>query len=169
MIEWMEEQMCLDPNNVFATGFSNGGMITNRVACQASQLFKGVGPVAGNIRLGGSFDQCAPTTPVSWISVCGTVDNACTSDFDPTVQGTSFAPLLTGVPSPPSPPSAHPEPGNGFALSQMTRCLPEGPDGQPVDPEDPGYAGDPATSVYAGPDFPVPRLLPLSIESTPSG
>ena len=31
----------------------------------------------------------------------------------------------------------------------MTRCLPEGPDGQPVDPEDPGYAGDPATNVYA--------------------
>ena len=30
-------------------------MITNRVACQASQLFKGVGPVAGNIRLGGKF------------------------------------------------------------------------------------------------------------------
>eukprot|EP01043_Picozoa_sp_COSAG02_P060827 COSAG02_NODE_8036_length_2738_cov_6.194013_2_plen_333_part_00 len=86
MIEWMEVEMCLDPANVFSTGFSNGGMVTNRVACQASQLFKGVGPVAGNIRLGGSFEQCAPTTPVSWISVCGTADGACVNDFDETAE-----------------------------------------------------------------------------------
>ena len=109
MIEWMEEQMCLDPNNVFATGFSNGGMITNRVACQASQLFKGVGPVAGNIRLGGSFDQCAPTTPVSWISVCGTVDGACTADFDETAETWS---RLNGCASGPSP----------TFVSATTRC-----------------------------------------------
>ena len=84
MIEWMELEMCLDPENVFSTGFSNGGMITNRVACQASHLFKGVAPVAGNIRLGGSFEQCAPTSPVSWISVCGTEDFACVNDFNET-------------------------------------------------------------------------------------
>lgn len=57
--------MCLDASNVFSTGFSNGGMITNRVACQASQLFKGVGPVAGNIRLGGSFVRTYATLTIA--------------------------------------------------------------------------------------------------------
>ena len=48
IIEWMTLNSCLDPSNVFATGFSNGGMITNRVGCQLSQLFKGIAPAAAS-------------------------------------------------------------------------------------------------------------------------
>jgi polyhydroxybutyrate depolymerase len=82
MIEWMAQNSCLDPSNVFATGFSNGGMITNRVGCQLSPLFKGIAPVAGNIRTGGDFEECAPSTSLSWISFCGASDGVCNSDFD---------------------------------------------------------------------------------------
>lgn len=74
--------------------------------------------------------------------------------IEPSVQGTSFAYLLTGVPPPSSPPaagapSAHPEPGNGFALSQMTRCVPEGPNCAPTPSGGPGCHANPATTVYA--------------------
>eukprot|EP01046_Picozoa_sp_COSAG06_P043343 COSAG06_NODE_5665_length_3334_cov_2.489026_1_plen_229_part_00 len=74
--------------------------------------------------------------------------------IEPSVQGTSFAHLLTGLPSPSAPlaavaPSAHPEPGNGFALSQMTRCVPEGPNCAPTPSGGPGCHANPATTVYA--------------------
>jgi poly(3-hydroxybutyrate) depolymerase len=86
IIDWLQDNMCSDRENVFATGFSNGGMITNRLGCEASALFKGIAPVAGNLRFGGSFQACQPTSPVSWLSVCGDNDNVCTSDFDDTAS-----------------------------------------------------------------------------------
>lgn len=72
--------------------------------------------------------------------------------IEPSVQGTSFASLLTGVPSPrlaAAAPDAHPEPGNGFAMSQMTRCVPEGPNCEPTASGGPRCHANPATSVYA--------------------
>ena len=54
--------------------------------------------------------------------------------IEPSVQGTSFASLVTGGPAVPS--KVKGEPGTGYALSQMTRCGGEGPNPSP------------ATSVY---------------------
>jgi poly(3-hydroxybutyrate) depolymerase len=66
-------------------GFSNGGMMTNRLACEATDVFRGVAPFQGDIRTGGSFAECTPSKPISWISFCGTEDSACNSG-----QNTSF-------------------------------------------------------------------------------
>eukprot|EP01052_Picozoa_sp_SAG31_P026384 SAG31_NODE_2387_length_5809_cov_1.810683_3_plen_135_part_00 len=30
ILEWLERELCIDPENVFGTGFSNGGMMANR-------------------------------------------------------------------------------------------------------------------------------------------
>jgi len=78
----LETTMCGDKTNVFATGFSNGGMMTSRLGCEASDLFKGIAPVAGNIRLGGDFSACRLARPVAYTGLCGSVDNACYRDFD---------------------------------------------------------------------------------------
>jgi polyhydroxybutyrate depolymerase len=80
IVEHLVEKACVNPKNVFATGFSNGGMMTNRVGCELSHLFKGIAPHAGNIKT----SSCKPTTPVSWVSFCGSQDSACKSDFDRT-------------------------------------------------------------------------------------
>jgi hypothetical protein len=50
MVDYTVKNMCGDSTNVFAIGFSNGGMMSNRLGCQAADLFKAIGPVAGNIK-----------------------------------------------------------------------------------------------------------------------
>jgi len=84
MVAYVAKEMCGDLNNVFATGFSNGGMMSNRLGCQAADLFKATAPVAGNIRISSTagFPSCAPTDPVGWISFCGTQDSACNANFE---------------------------------------------------------------------------------------
>ena len=51
---------CADPENVFATGFSNGGMLSNRIGCQLSGIFKAVVPHSGSRKYGGGFLSCNP-------------------------------------------------------------------------------------------------------------
>ncbi len=46
---------------VFATGMSNGGMLTHRLACEKPELFSAVAAVAGT----NNFEDCNPSTPVS--------------------------------------------------------------------------------------------------------
>jgi polyhydroxybutyrate depolymerase len=54
--EWLVAHASVDGENLFATGFSNGAMFSNRLGCEAADLFKGVAPVEGNIQQGdGSF------------------------------------------------------------------------------------------------------------------
>src|SRR5579859_1407501 len=43
----VEKQHAVDPKQVYATGISNGGMMSYRLACKASELFAAIGPVAG--------------------------------------------------------------------------------------------------------------------------
>lgn len=51
--------------------------------------------------------------------------------IEPSVQGTSFAPLVSGSGAAAVTNTFHGEPGTGFALSQMTRCGGEGPNPNP--------------------------------------
>jgi poly(3-hydroxybutyrate) depolymerase len=89
MVNYVVKNMCGDSTNVFATGFSNGGMMSNRLGCQAADLFKGVAPVAGNIKAGvfqSNFRSCTPSEPTAWISLCGDRDSVCNSDFQKTAE-----------------------------------------------------------------------------------
>ncbi len=60
----------VDPRRVFATGFSNGGYLSYRLACEASDLFTAVAPGSGGIS---GFD-CNPSRPVSVLDIHGTKD-----------------------------------------------------------------------------------------------
>jgi polyhydroxybutyrate depolymerase len=65
-------KLCVDPRRVYATGMSNGGFLSHRLACEASDLFAAVGPVAGV--LGIPFETCAPGRRVPVIHFHGTAD-----------------------------------------------------------------------------------------------
>ncbi len=41
------ETQCIDRSRVYATGFSNGGYLSHRLACEAGDLFAAAAPVAG--------------------------------------------------------------------------------------------------------------------------
>jgi len=60
----------VDRKRIYATGLSNGGMMTYRIACEAADLFAAVAPVAGAM----GTDDCRPAIPVSVIIFHGTAD-----------------------------------------------------------------------------------------------
>lgn len=55
------KQLNIDRQRVFATGFSNGAMLTHRLACEASDVFRAIAPVAGT----DNTPSCNPQQPVS--------------------------------------------------------------------------------------------------------
>lgn len=62
-----------DPARVFATGLSNGGHMSFRLACEMSDVFAAVSPVAAN--LGTTLSaQCRPTRPISVLNIVGVAD-----------------------------------------------------------------------------------------------
>lgn len=47
----IRSELCIDRRLVFATGYSNGGMLSQRLACEASDVFSAVASVAGVVAL----------------------------------------------------------------------------------------------------------------------
>jgi polyhydroxybutyrate depolymerase len=57
--------------HVFATGMSNGGFMTNKLACERADVFAAIAPVAGTL---GTGVACHPSRPVSVLAAHGTAD-----------------------------------------------------------------------------------------------
>ena len=73
----------IDVTRVYATGLSNGGYMSYRLACEGADLFVAVAPSAGAIGMNdigggtsgrGDWDTCTPTMPVSVLEIHGTRD-----------------------------------------------------------------------------------------------
>jgi len=65
----------LDPARLLATGFSNGGMVSYRIACQASDVFTGAG-ISGGQYYGDDIIryECTPRQPRPVVHLHGTLD-----------------------------------------------------------------------------------------------
>jgi polyhydroxybutyrate depolymerase len=63
---------CADAARVGVTGVSNGGGMSARLACDASDLIAAAAPVAGGY---GSLPECHPSRPVPILEVHGVVDH----------------------------------------------------------------------------------------------
>jgi polyhydroxybutyrate depolymerase len=59
------------PGHIFATGMSNGGFMSNRLACERADVFAAIAPVSGTLGVG---VPCDPSRPVSVMEVHGTAD-----------------------------------------------------------------------------------------------
>lgn len=70
LLDRLEEEQCIDTARVYATGLSNGAMMTSAVACTMADRFAAVAPVAG-IALP---ESCTPTRPVPVLTIHGTAD-----------------------------------------------------------------------------------------------
>jgi polyhydroxybutyrate depolymerase len=64
-------KVAIDPLRVYASGFSNGGGLAHRLACDASDVFAAIGTVAGSYL---EIAQCAAARPVPVVSFHGTAD-----------------------------------------------------------------------------------------------
>ena len=76
MIKYVREKACIDPQRIYATGFSMGGGMSNHVACMMSDVFAAVAPAAMDLNKTNSA-QCTKARPISVINFRGTADNVC--------------------------------------------------------------------------------------------
>jgi len=67
LLDKLEAELCVDTDRVFATGYSNGGGMSNKLACDVSDRVKAVGLVAA------VFQPCTPK--VALIAFHGTIDS----------------------------------------------------------------------------------------------
>jgi polyhydroxybutyrate depolymerase len=70
MLDALAKDYCVDPKRVFSAGFSNGGMLSHRLACELSDRIAAIGPVAGTM----AIDACKPSRPVPVMHVHGKSD-----------------------------------------------------------------------------------------------
>ena len=69
LIEKLQRDYPIDARRVYATGISNGGMMSYRLACELSDKIAAIAPVAGALNV-----ECKPAQPVSVIAFHGTND-----------------------------------------------------------------------------------------------
>jgi polyhydroxybutyrate depolymerase len=70
MLDELENVLNIDEKRIYATGLSNGGMMTYRVACDMSDRIAAVAPVAGSLM----NHPCNPSRPISVMAFHGTGD-----------------------------------------------------------------------------------------------
>jgi polyhydroxybutyrate depolymerase len=63
---------CVDPQRIYATGLSNGGFMSNRLGCEAADLFAAVAPVVGALRI--PLEECMPERPMPIFAFNGVQD-----------------------------------------------------------------------------------------------
>lgn len=59
MVAAVEREYCVDTSRIYATGFSNGGAMVFRLACEAADLFAAFAPAGGSLAL----FPCEPSAP----------------------------------------------------------------------------------------------------------
>ena len=73
LVAHLQDELTLNPDKVFATGMSNGADMSYLLACQASDIFRAVAPIAG-VMMKETFDTCSPSRPLPLFEVHGTND-----------------------------------------------------------------------------------------------
>ena len=66
----LNAHFCTDPKRVFATGFSNGAYMAQRLACEKADVFAAIAPVSGEINM----KTCTPSRAISVLEFHGTSD-----------------------------------------------------------------------------------------------
>jgi len=73
LVDQLRRTLPIDPSRVYASGASNGAMMSYRLACERAEVFTAIAPVAGAMPepLG---PRCSPSRPVSIVAISGTED-----------------------------------------------------------------------------------------------
>lgn len=87
LLQWLDVHACIDRKRVFATGFSNGGMLAHRLACEMADEIAAVAPTSGVL----ATANCAPSRPISVLHSHGTGDLVVPYAGSPALQ---FPPVI---------------------------------------------------------------------------
>ncbi len=76
LINKIQEDFNINEKRIYATGFSNGGFFSYRLACELSPRIAAVASVAGSMtRVWINNNQCQPQHPTAVLQITGTNDN----------------------------------------------------------------------------------------------
>lgn len=93
LLDHLEAELCVDTRRVFASGMSNGGMMSHRLACELADRIAAIAPVASvNVAA-----TCAPSRPVPVFQIHGSSDG-----HVPWEGGVGCGPAGVAYPSVPS-------------------------------------------------------------------
>jgi len=73
LVAKMHEEAAIDARRVYATGLSNGGAMSHRLACEAADLFAAAAPVAFPISISPP-SSCVPSRPIPVLTFMGLTD-----------------------------------------------------------------------------------------------
>ncbi len=73
LVDAIGAEVAIDRSRVYATGLSNGGEMTQRIACEAADLFAAAAPLAFPIGLV-PITACAPSRPIAVLTFQGLTD-----------------------------------------------------------------------------------------------
>lgn len=104
VLDDVSRRTSVDPARVYVVGYSNGGMMAYRYACQRSNRVAGVGVVSGSMSADGDYanageERCRPSRPVSVLAVHGGRDATVPYDGGPVAgsEGSHVAPVRAGI------------------------------------------------------------------------
>lgn len=66
----LNAHFCTDPKRIYATGFSNGAYMAQRLGCEKTDAFAAIAPVSGEINI----KTCTPSRALSVLEFHGTSD-----------------------------------------------------------------------------------------------
>ena len=70
LLDHLESKLCTDRRRVFATGMSNGAILSHRLGCELSERIAAIAPVAGTIGVA----ACNPKRAVPVLQIHGSLD-----------------------------------------------------------------------------------------------
>ena len=72
LLDRLDAELCVDPDRRFATGMSNGGLMSFAVGCELADDVAAIAPVAGLLAI--PTQDCNPSRPVPMWEIHGTID-----------------------------------------------------------------------------------------------
>ena len=73
LVENLKKKLPIDGQRIYAAGVSNGGFFTQRLGCEAADVFAAVGTVSASMPTK-LVEHCFPTAPISVVVIQGTAD-----------------------------------------------------------------------------------------------
>jgi len=97
LIDELQSRCNIDPHRIYATGHSNGGGLSNRLACDLADRIAAIGTVAGANE---AADICRPARPVAVFSMHGTADTIITYNSFQNLKQPPATYSMLGIPIP---------------------------------------------------------------------
>jgi polyhydroxybutyrate depolymerase len=72
LVKDFESKVCVDTKRIYTSGFSNGGMLSQLLACKMADVFAAAAPMGSTLTI--PVAECMPSRPIPILMINGTAD-----------------------------------------------------------------------------------------------